>query len=369
MAEEKGGQEKTEDATPKRLREARKKGQAAKSKDLTTVMILIVTTGTVAFFATMMGGRMQQFMVTALTLPDDSEGISLRVLFDLLNGGLEVMAVASAPVMVAAFVTAAIVGFLQVGGMFSLEPLKPQLKKLNAIEGLKNMVKMRVFIELIKNLMKMSAILFIAYLAITRYLRPFLLTVTVPIDEGIKIGAMIIIYFLALVFIVFIMIAIVDVGLQRREFKKQMKMTKDEVKREYKEDEGDPLIKGQRRQLHQEMAMSDVAQQVSQSDVVVTNPTHLAVALKYDQQEMVAPQIMAKGQRLFAQMIREVAEEHNIPIMRNVPLAWALIELEIGDEVPEDLYQAVAEILAFVFRLKSEREHGAVQAARPGRYA
>jgi len=110
-------------------------------------------------------------------------------------------------------------------------------------------------------------------------------------------------------------------------------LTKEEVKREYKEDEGDPLIKGQRKQLHQEMAMGDVAQQVAASDVVVTNPTHLAVAIKYDQTEMVAPQIMAKGQRLFAQMIREVADEHNIPIMRNVPLAWALTELEVGDEV------------------------------------
>ena len=136
-----------------------------------------------------------------------------------------------------------------------------------------------------------------------------------------------------------------------------MKMTKDEVKREYKEDEGDPLIKGQRKQLHQELAMSDVAQQVSKSDVVVTNPTHIAVAIKYDSAEAVAPEIMAKGQRLYAQHIRELADQHDIPIMRNIPLAWALIELEVGDEVPEHLYQAVAEILAFVYRLKAEKEH------------
>lgn len=204
-----------------------------------------------------------------------------------------------------------------------------------------------------------------AYLAITKYLTPFILTVTVPIQDGIKVGGLILFYFLSLVLIVFILIAVADIALQRKEFAKNLKMTKDEVKREYKEDEGDPLIKGQRKQLHQEMAMSDVGQQVKKSDVVVTNPTHLAVAVKYDTEEMAAPEIMAKGQRLYAQMIREMAEEAEIPIVRNVSLAWALIELEVGDEVPEDLYQAVAEILAFVYRLKAEREHAEIQGRRP----
>jgi flagellar biosynthetic protein FlhB len=242
-----------------------------------------------------------------------------------------------------------------------MEPLKPQLKKLNPIEGAKNMLKMRTVIELIKNVLKMAAILILAFLAIKRYLRPFLLTTTVPIEEGIKIGGMILFYFLTLVFIIFILIAFADIMLQKKEHKKNLKMTKDEVKREYKEDEGDPMIKGQRKQLHQEMAMSDVAQQVAKSDVVLTNPTHIAVAVKYDAKEMVAPEIMAKGQRLYAQYIRELAEQYDVPIMRNIPLAWALIELDVGDEIPEDLYQAVAEILAFVYRLKAEKEYASVQ--------
>ena len=115
------------------------------------------------------------------------------------------------------------------------------------------------------------------------------------------------------------------------------------------------MIKGQRRQIHQEMAMSDVRGQVKKSDVVITNPTHVAVAVQYDKAEMMAPQIMIKGQRLYAQLIREIAEEEGIPLVRNVPLAWALIELEIGDEIPETLYQAVAEVLSFVYRLKEEQ--------------
>lgn len=137
---------------------------------------------------------------------------------------------------------------------------------------------------------------------------------------------------------------------------KQMKMTKDEVKREYKQDEGDPLIKSQRKQIHREYAFGDVKQQVAQSDVVVTNPTHVAVALQYDREEMTAPAISIKGQQAFADMIKNVAEEMEIPIMRNVPLAWALYEIEEGVEIPEDLFEAVAEILSYIYRMKQAKE-------------
>lgn len=133
---------------------------------------------------------------------------------------------------------------------------------------------------------------------------------------------------------------------------KDMRMSKDEVKREYKQDEGDPLIKSVRKQLYQELVMSDVKQAVSVSDFVVTNPTHVAVAVKYNEADMIAPQVMASGQRLMADAIRTFAEEFNIPIMRNVPLAWALLEIDIGDDIPEDLYQAVAELLVIVYRMK-----------------
>ncbi len=357
MAEEKGGQEKSEDATPKRMREARKKGQVAKSKDLSTVFVLIVTCGTIAITTGTIAGLLSNFAKQALNLPPDMNAVFFEHMVELTTNGYTVLAKTSLPFLAAAFFSAAFVGFIQVGGLFSMDPLMPQLNKLNPIEGLKNMMKMRTFIELGKNVLKMSACMLMAYIAIKKYLRPFLLTTTTPIHEGVKVGGIILLYFLAMVLIVFILIAVIDMMLQKKEHAKNLKMTKDEVKREYKEDEGDPMIKGKRKQLHQEMAMGDVAQQVSKSDVVVTNPTHIAIAIKYDTQEMVAPEIMAKGQRLYAQHIRQLADEHDIPIMRNVPLAWALVELEVGDEVPEDLYQAVAEILAFVYRLKSEKEH------------
>ena len=153
----------------------------------------------------------------------------------------------------------------------------------------------------------------------------------------------------------FIALAILDIMVQRWQYKKQLRMSKEEVKREYKQDEGDPLIKSMRRQLHQELAMGDVKKQVAASDVVVTNPTHLAIAIKYDEKEMMAPQIMAKGQRLFAEKIREIAETENIPIIQNVPLGWSLIELEIGAEIPEELYQAMAEVLIVIYRMREKK--------------
>jgi flagellar biosynthesis protein FlhB len=365
MADDKGSQEKTEDATPKRMRESRKKGQVAKSKDLTTVFVLIGVVASVLFFGREMFNQLGDFMVYALS-QGDTANPSVEQMGEFGWNGFGVMVRASAAPLIASFVVALVVAFLQVGGMFSLEPLKPQLKKLNPIEGAKNMLKMKTFIELGKNIIKMSTLMLLAYVTINKFLRPFLLSLTLDVQEGVKVGGLMLAYYLLLVFIVFILIAIIDVFLQRKEHKKEMKMTKDEVKREYKEDEGDPLIKGQRKQLHQEMAMSDVSQQVKSSDVVVTNPTHLAIAIKYDSAEMVAPQIMAKGQRLYAQMIREMAEDYGVPIMRNVPLAWALIELEVGDEVPEEIYQAVAEILAFVYRMKAEQDYEQIQERRPG---
>jgi flagellar biosynthetic protein FlhB len=224
------------------------------------------------------------------------------------------------------------------------------------------MFKITTFVELLKNIAKMSLIFLLAYLVISDSLREVVLTVTATPEQSASLAGKLIASFMLKVFVVFIVIAVIDLAVQRWNYKKQMRMTKDEVKREYKQDEGDPLIKSMRRQLHQEMAMGDTRQAVRSADAVITNPTELAVAVKYDEAEMVAPQIVAKGQRLFAQTIREFAEEFAIPIVQNPPLAWTLIEIDIGEEVPEELYQAVAEILVFVYRMRREKE-GAMEEA------
>ena len=186
------------------------------------------------------------------------------------------------------------------------------------------------------------------------HLREVVMTVTTDLPQSVQVAGVLTTSFMVRIFVIFIAVAILDVMVQRWNYKKQLRMTKEEVKREYKQDEGDPLIRSARRQLHQELAMGDVRQAVSVSDVVVTNPTELAIAVKYDDKEMMSPQVMIKGERLFAQTIRTVAEELKIPVVRNVPLAWSLIELEVGDEIPEDLYAAMAEVLVVIYRMREK---------------
>jgi len=351
MADQSSSQEKTEEATPKRMRESRKKGQVAKSKDLNTVVILIGAFALIVackgFIAKELLSLMQQSFDVATTKDLSADMLFLQVreaYYSYIN--------ASSPFLIAITVIAFAVAFFQIGPIFSAEPMKPQLKRINIIENVKNMFKMTTLIELLKNIAKISLIFFIAYLVMSDSLREIVLSTTATPDQSSQVASKIVAEFLMKVFVIFIIIAVIDFAVQRWQHKKQMRMSKDEVKREYKQDEGDPMIKSQRRQLHQELANSDMKQAVGMSDAVITNPTHLAIAVQYDDKEMAAPMITAKGQRLFAEKIKEYAEEAGVPIVHNPPLAWTLLELEIGDEIPDELYQAVAEVLVYVYTMK-----------------
>lgn len=351
---ETSGQEKTEEATPKRLRDARKKGQVARSRDMNTIVILIAAFAIIIFMRGYIGDELRAFMVSNFNLVSQKDLTIETVFLEAHRSGITFVRV-MAPFLIAIAVIAIGVGFLQTGPIFSGEPVKPQTKRLNIVENLKNMFKITTLVELIKNIAKISLIFLLAYLVIADSLREVVLTVTAAPDRSSWLAARLVAVFLAKVFIVFIAIAIIDFMVQRWQYKKQLKMTKEEVKREYKQDEGDPLIKSMRKHLHQELAMSDTKQAVRSADAVITNPTEIAVAIKYDDKEMAAPQILAKGQRLFAQAIREYAEEAGVPIVQNIPLAWTLVELDIGDEIPEELYAAIAEILVFVYKMKKEK--------------
>lgn len=351
MADESSSQEKTEEATPKRLRDARKKGQVSKSRDLNTVFILIVAFGALVALKDDIIDHFKIMLHKAFTIASettiDDEELFLRA-EDFFIEYIKTVA----PYLGIVALAAIVIGFLQVGPVFSAEPLKPQMKRLNMIQNLRNMFKITLLVELIKNILKIFLVFFLAYITVKSYLSQIVLTITGTIPQSAAVAAAVIVSFLIKVLICFIIVAVIDFGFQRWHYKKELKMSKEEVKREYKQDEGDPLIRSHRRQLHQEIAMSDVKQSVAASDVVITNPTEVAIAVKYDESAMMAPQVLAKGQRLFAEMIRDVAKENNIPIVQNVPLAWALLELEIGDEIPEELYAAVAEILVIVYRMK-----------------
>lgn len=354
-----GGQdsssEKTEEATPKRLRDARKKGQVAKSRDLNTIVLLITAFAMIIALRGYVGENIKSLAQAGFEVAKRPD-LNTELMFLMLKQtGMTYLKVVM-PFLGVFVVVAFFVGFFQIGPIFSGEPLKPQLKRLNAVANVKNMFKVKTLVELLKNVAKLSLVFLLAYMVVKDNLRAVVSTVQATPQQTVAVASELIAAFMIRVFIVFLAIAIIDVFVQRWDYKKQMKMTKDEVKREYKQDEGDPLIKSARRQLHQELAMGDVRQQVRTSDAVITNPTELAIAIKYDDREMVAPQIMTKGQRQFAALIREIATEEGVPIIENPPLAWTLIELDIGDEIPEELYQAMAEILIIVYRMKEEGE-------------
>jgi len=351
---ESSSQEKTEEATPKRLRDARKKGQVAKSRDLNTIAILIAAFVTIIFMRGYIGEQLRGVMMSNFELVS-RPNLSFETMFIQGQSNFFSYLKIIIPFGTTMIVVAIAVCFFQIGPIFTGETMKPQMKRINAVQNLKNMFKITTFVELLKNVTKMGLIFFIAYLVVSGSIRDIVLTVQATPDQSMGLATRLLMEFLSKVFVVFILIAVIDLFVQRWNYKKQMRMTKEEVKREYKQDEGDPLIKSARRQLHQELAMSDTRQAVKSADAVVTNPTQIAVAIKYDESEMTAPQVLAKGQRLFADTIREFAEEFGIPIIQNIPLAWTLIELEIGDEIPEELYAAMAEILVYVYRLRNER--------------
>jgi len=333
------------------MREARKKGQVAKSRDVNTIVILIAAFGMLVVMAGYMSDYFQSAMRYAFQFAS-KENITNEELFLRVKDAFLVYVKIAIPFVISVMVVAIAVGFAQVGSIFSTDPLTPKMDRLNVIQNVKNLFKMTTFVELLKNVAKVSLIFILAYTVLTDNMREVVMTVKGTMIQDTAVAGHLISSFLIKVFICFVVIAFVDLAVQRWQYKKQMRMTKEEVKREYKEDEGDPLIKSMRKHLYQDMVMGDVKQAVRSSDVVVTNPTELAVAVKYDDKTMSSPQIMAKGQRIFAEQIREFARDSNVPVMQNVPLAWALIELDIGDEVPEELFQAMAEVLIVVYRMK-----------------
>ncbi|MCE9625713.1 MAG: EscU/YscU/HrcU family type III secretion system export apparatus switch protein [Deltaproteobacteria bacterium] len=375
MAESAG--EKTEEATPKRLREARKKGQVPKSKDVSTIAVLLAIFGVIAMGMGAAMNELRDLMKLCFSYVVSHEHVDGAQIWTLGKACLLSFGKIILPIALVGGVVAFFVGYMQVGSIFAMEPLKPQMKKLNAIEGMKNMFKTQTFIELAKNIAKIFVIFYLAYSTINKQLYTILQTATIqiptsahsiegtigavpaeayPIQGAATLSADILFSFILKVLLAFLVISVVDFMIQKKQFMKQMRMTKDEVKREYKQDEGDPHIKGHRKQMHREFAFGDAKAAVKQSDVVVANSVHVAVAMKYDRETMVAPEIMIKGQRAFAEMIKQVATDEGIPIMRNIPLAWALFEMEEGAEIPEELYNSVAEVLAYVYRMKEAKK-------------
>ena len=350
MAESSG--EKTEHATPKRLREARKKGQVPKSKDVSMLLVMVAEVMVISMMMGSIGLEFQKYFKLCFESIANNE-IEWSTIYDLGKAGGITLAKTLIPMFVAGCVIAALAGFIQVGAIFSGDPLTPKAEKLNPIEGIKNMFKVVALVELIKNILKIIIVFYIAYSVLKKYIPDVLQSSQVDMMSSATLSGHIFFEFFLKVILCFIFIAAMDYAMQRWNFMKNLKMTKDEVKREYKQDEGDPHIKGERRRLHREMAFGDTRKAVKKADVVVTNPVHVACVLEYNREEMSAPTLTAKGQLKFAESIVQMAQEDGVPVIRNVPLAWALLPLEIGDEIPEELFETVAEVLTIVYDMKN----------------
>ncbi|MCB1107230.1 MAG: type III secretion system export apparatus subunit SctU [Chlamydiia bacterium] len=348
--------EKTEKATPKKLRDARKKGQVAKSKDFpsaftfaTSFSLIVATSG--YFFKNLAG-----YMLAAFTGVKEGENIGAQIPM-YVKAAFQVIFNTSMPFMILISLVGILVSFLIVGPLFSLQSMKPDIKKLNPVNNLKGIFKLKTFIELLKSIMKITGAFILIYSVVYNSLPEIVATAGMPIlgsaivfsDFLIKVAFRVGLFFLA--------IAIFDLVFQRKNFAKEMKMEKFEVKQEHKDTEGNPEIKGKRRQTQQEIAYQESPRAARKARAIVTNPIHIAVALAYDAEEDPAPKILVMGKGVTADSIVKVALENNIPIMRNVPLAQLLYNKgKIGQYIPEETYEAIAEVLKWLDSIEATTE-------------
>ncbi|HKU16703.1 MAG TPA: flagellar biosynthesis protein FlhB [Steroidobacteraceae bacterium] len=349
---ENGAQERTEQATPKRLEEARRKGQIPRSRDLSTAAVTLVGGGALYMLGGTITGQMAEMMRRGLELSRDEATDATFMTTALANAAADGLWL-SAPVL-GAITLAAIIAPLALGGWsFAAGAMAPQFSRLNPLEGIKRMFAMRSLVELAKAMAKFGIVAVIAAIVLWNDASILMALGREPLQQAIGHAVQISGKALLVISAGLLVIAGFDVPYQLWQYAKQMRMSREEIREEYKESEGSPEVKGRIRQLQQQLARQRMMQEVPKADVVVTNPTHFAVALKYDDKRMRAPIVVAKGVDVIAAKIREVAGEHAVPIFEAPPLARVLYRnVDIGDEIPATLYVAVAQILTYVFQLK-----------------
>lgn len=355
MAEESpSGGEKTEDPTSKRRDEFRKKGQVVQSKEVQTAALFTIVllfwifylpgfwekTTTLLFSIWQASG---EFQVT----PASTMNLAYFLVTEL--------AILMAPLFFLVLIIAFFSSIFQFGWLLTAKPLIPDFSKMNPISGLGRFFSKKSLVELIKSLVKVFLIGYLGYSTIYNNFTEALILVDVSVVAAISFLGRIALIVFAKICALLIFLAFVDYLFLKWEMEQKMKMTKQEVKEEFKETEGDPHVKAQIRSIQQEMARKRMMADVPKADVVITNPTHISVAIQYDSDNMDAPLILAKGADVIAMKIREIARDNDIPIVENPPVARLLHKLEIGEHIPEDLFKAVAEILAHVYTLKGNR--------------
>ena len=347
------GGEKTEEPTAKKRADARKKGQVGRSQELNTAFVLLVGFFTLKLLWDSIYLSIASY--TTYVFTNLNQSVDTENIIHIFIGIIVVLAKTAFPIMFAIMLIGLAINFFQVGLTFNTESIEFKLDKLNPINGFGRIFSKRSLVELAKSFFKILVIGFFLYRFIHEQILAMPQFMFFDLTTSLALVAEIIFQMAFIVIGVIMIMALMDYGYQKWQTTQDLKMTKQEVKDEMKQSEGDPQIKGKIRQKQRQMAMARMMKEVPKADVIVTNPTHYAIALSY-QQGMSAPLVVAKGQDLVAQRIKEIAREARVPIIENKPLARAIYAaVQIGNAIPQELYQAVAEVLAYVYRLKHAR--------------
>ncbi|WP_181705364.1 type III secretion system export apparatus subunit SctU [Chthonobacter rhizosphaerae] len=340
--------DKTEQPTPKKLRDARAKGQVARSQDVVTAASLIAVIGVLAATFPGMLERMIAMMDHVAATPDgDYRAVVWAAILFVSRETIIIMA----PVLLVCIVAAIAANYFQVGPLFAFEGAKPSLEKISPSAGFKRIFSMKQLVETLKSILKIVFLTVLLTIVLEKAIGPYITAMPCGMPCILAITSSVLSDVLVYTALAFIVVALADFAYQKRSHTKSLMMTKEDVKREYKESEGDPHVKGMRKQLAHELVMSDAGAATRKSTALVVNPTHFAVAIRYVPDETPLPMVVAKGRNLTAYYLRAQAEEAGVPVFRNAPLARALhAEAELGGYVPDDLFDAVAEVLAWVDR-------------------
>ena len=354
MADDSYG-ERTEKATGKRRSEARKRGQVAKSREIPSVAVLLAGLSVLYLLSTyflrqissVMVGSFQKIGTWAMDF-DHTLAFRAEIFWWLFQ--------TLAPLLLAISVAAVLSNFVQVGSLFSAEAIQPQFKRISPLTGVSRLFSKNSLVELLKSVGKIVIIGWVAYSTVRQELAGISSLTDQDVASIFRFVGLVSARIFFKTLLVMIGLAALDYAFQRWNYEKSLRMTKREVLEEYKQSEGDPLIKSRIRSIQREMARKRMMAEVPKADVVITNPTHLAVALRYERKEMTAPKVVAKGSGWIAEKIKEIAQAHGIPILENKPLAQVLFKtVDLGQMIPSSMYQMVAELLAHVYRMKNRR--------------
>lgn len=345
--------DKTEKATPKKRSDARKKGQIVKSQDVTSAVVLLAVFLFVFFIAKSMRNGLLAFFRQSFIHNINVKTLTIDSVMKLFVETLSETALIIIPIMVIASIAAVAGNYFQFGLLFTTEPLKFDLTKMDPIKGFKKIISLKAIVELLKSSIKIVFIGGLTTIIVWTNLDKVLtLAFKSPWETLATVGWLVGIMGIA-ASAMLLAISLLDWFYQKYDYEKNLRMSKQDIKDEYKNSEGDPLIKSKIKQRQREMAMRRMMSEVPKADVVITNPTHFAIALKYDEESMDAPRVVAKGTDFIAQKIKLIAKENDVVMVENRPLARAMYDqVEIGDQVPEQFFKAVAEILAYVYRIK-----------------